>query len=277
MTASSISPTSSCIAPKLRLSGAGQRNRDGTFHIVASGRQSKYGTLRMILDGHIERPRVDLFFDRPNDPMGLKDMRLLLLPTAAGFDYTSSGSVAARAVHQQAGRSCCPAAAARPSPSPRSMSAARRRAAICAPTRAASPARWRWPAAASTANSLSRRSATRRRSKRICGPAASAFPASSRSARAGSTAPSCWPTSAPRSTAWSTRAGSRRAASRFARLTANARLVNGSGQVRAAIAGRRGAAFDFTTLANVTPDSIQLTGRGADRAAAAGACGRRRC
>ena len=41
--------------------------------------------------------------------------------------------------------------------------------------------------------------------------------------------------------------------SRFARLTANAKLVNGSGQVRAAIAGRRGAAFDFTTLANVTP------------------------
>jgi translocation and assembly module TamB len=48
----------------------------------------------------------------------------------------------------------------------------------------------------------------------------------------------------------------------LARLTANARLVNGSGQVRAAFAGRRGAAFAFSTLAEVTPDSIRLTGSG---------------
>ncbi|HEX8841792.1 MAG TPA: translocation/assembly module TamB, partial [Sphingomicrobium sp.] len=42
-------------SPKLRLSGAGERFRDGTFHIVASGRQAKYGPVRLILDGHIER------------------------------------------------------------------------------------------------------------------------------------------------------------------------------------------------------------------------------
>ena len=42
-------------APRLRLSGEGRRNRDGTFHIEATGRQSKYGPLRMILDGRIER------------------------------------------------------------------------------------------------------------------------------------------------------------------------------------------------------------------------------
>ena len=33
-------------SPKLRLSGAGQRFRDGTFHIVASGRQAKYGPVQ---------------------------------------------------------------------------------------------------------------------------------------------------------------------------------------------------------------------------------------
>ena len=48
----------------------------------------------------------------------------------------------------------------------------------------------------------------------------------------------------------------------LARLTANAKLVNGSGQVRAAFAGRRGAAFAFSTLADITPDSIRLTGSG---------------
>jgi translocation and assembly module TamB len=48
----------------------------------------------------------------------------------------------------------------------------------------------------------------------------------------------------------------------LARLTANAKLVNGAGQVRAAFAGRRGAAFAFSTLADVSPDTIRLTGSG---------------
>src|SRR4029079_18493056 len=46
----------------------------------------------------------------------------------------------------------------------------------------------------------------------------------------------------------------------LARLTANAHLVNGAGQVRAAFAGRRGAAFAFSTLADVSADTIRLTG-----------------
>src|SRR6185437_8426098 len=48
----------------------------------------------------------------------------------------------------------------------------------------------------------------------------------------------------------------------LARLTANARLINGVGQVRAQFAGRRGANFDFSTLADVSPDKIRLTGNG---------------
>ena len=58
-------------SPKLRLAGAGERFRDGTFHIVAAGRQAKYGPLKLILDGHIERPRIDLLLDRPNDALGI--------------------------------------------------------------------------------------------------------------------------------------------------------------------------------------------------------------
>src|SRR6185503_16352142 len=59
---------------KLRLSGAGERLKDGTFHIVASGRQAKYGPLKLVLDGHIERPRLDLFLQSPNDALGIKGM-----------------------------------------------------------------------------------------------------------------------------------------------------------------------------------------------------------
>src|SRR5206468_13030193 len=48
----------------------------------------------------------------------------------------------------------------------------------------------------------------------------------------------------------------------LARLTANAKLVNGSGDVHAAFAGRRGAAFAFSTQAHISPDRIELTGNG---------------
>src|SRR4029078_2836018 len=77
--------------PKVRRAGAGQRNRDGTFHIVASGRQAKYGPVRLTLDGHIERPRLDLFLESPNEALGIRAHHPALLPTAAGFDYTASG------------------------------------------------------------------------------------------------------------------------------------------------------------------------------------------
>jgi translocation and assembly module TamB len=48
----------------------------------------------------------------------------------------------------------------------------------------------------------------------------------------------------------------------LARVTANAKLVNGSGQVRAALAGTRRTSFELVALANVTPDRISVTGRG---------------
>ncbi|MGN6589560.1 MAG: translocation/assembly module TamB domain-containing protein, partial [Sphingomicrobium sp.] len=53
-------------SPKLRLAGAGMRLKDGTFHINAAGRQAKYGPLKLVLDGHIERPKLDILLDHPN-------------------------------------------------------------------------------------------------------------------------------------------------------------------------------------------------------------------
>ena len=123
-------------APALRLSGAGRRNRDGTFHIVARGRQSKYGTLRMTLDGRIERPRVDLLLDRQRDAR-VKDMR------CCGAD--AAGSTTRRPAARSSARSPQrpdPAAKRRPATIaiPRSTSAAAPRAETCAPIPAASPA-----------------------------------------------------------------------------------------------------------------------------------------
>ena len=34
---------------------------------------------------------MQLFLERPNDTLGIRDMNLLLVPTAAGFDYKADG------------------------------------------------------------------------------------------------------------------------------------------------------------------------------------------
>ncbi|MEO7410220.1 MAG: translocation/assembly module TamB, partial [Sphingomicrobium sp.] len=78
-------------SPKLRLSGSGIRRRDGSFHIEASGRQAKYGPLKLVLDGRIERPKIELFLPSPNEAMGINDMRLSLDPQPFGFDYRATG------------------------------------------------------------------------------------------------------------------------------------------------------------------------------------------
>ncbi|HEU4970134.1 translocation/assembly module TamB domain-containing protein [Sphingomonas sp.] len=78
-------------APSLVLTGNGYRRRDGTFHFEGGGRQATYGALRLTLDGRIERPRLDILLPRPLDALGIADMRLLLEPTATGFGYRAGG------------------------------------------------------------------------------------------------------------------------------------------------------------------------------------------
>ena len=78
-------------APKLELAGQGFRRRDGTFFLEGAGRQASYGPLRLTLDGPIERPRLAILLPRPLDALGIRDMRLNLDPTPAGFAYRASG------------------------------------------------------------------------------------------------------------------------------------------------------------------------------------------
>ncbi|HEU5285791.1 MAG TPA: translocation/assembly module TamB domain-containing protein, partial [Sphingomicrobium sp.] len=247
-------------APALRLSGAGRRNRDGTFHIVARGRQSKYGALRMTLDGRIERPRVELLLDRPNETLGLTNMRLLLEPTAAGFDYRANGG-SRLGPFTSNGRILLP-------------SGGRATVAIAA-----------LDVGGSTASGNLRSdpggfTGTLAISGDLAGelafaPAGDAQRIEAHLRASGARFPGIFAVRSGRLDGTVILAeerttldgvidarGFEASGISLGRLTANARLVNGSGQVRAAIAGRRGAAFDFTTLANVTPDSIRLTGHG---------------
>src|SRR6202008_3930572 len=78
-------------SPKLRLSGQGIRRKDGTFLIEARGTQAQYGPLTVRLDGKIERPKVELFLERPNEALGIRDMRLFLDHNAGGFAYHAEG------------------------------------------------------------------------------------------------------------------------------------------------------------------------------------------
>ncbi|WP_028970237.1 translocation/assembly module TamB domain-containing protein [Sphingomonas sp. URHD0057] len=248
-------------SPKLRLSGAGKRNRDGTFHIVASGRQAKYGPLRLVLDGHIERPRIDLFLEHPNEAMGIRAMHLLLVPSAAGFDYRASGGSKlgpftsnGRILLPQNGAATISIAAldaggAHASGDLRSDPGGFTGRLILANGTLGGALDFAPASGAQridahlTANGAHFQDAFSVRSGSIDG---TIILADERTTIDGVI------------DARGTDAGG----ITLARLTANAKLVNGSGQVRAAFAGRRGAAFAFSTLADITPDAIRLTGSG---------------
>jgi translocation and assembly module TamB len=79
-------------APGITLTGNGIRRPDGTFQFDASGRQARYGPIvRLLLDGPIQRPQLDILFKSPNAAMGLSDVRLLLDPNPAGYAWTARG------------------------------------------------------------------------------------------------------------------------------------------------------------------------------------------
>jgi translocation and assembly module TamB len=247
-------------SPKLRLAGEGYRNRDGTFHIVARGRQATYGPLRMILDGHIERPKVQLFLESPNETLGVRGMELLLTPTAAGFDYRANGQSRlgpftsnGRILLPKGGRAVVSIAALDVSGTRASGDLRSDPGGFTGTLNVAGggldgtlgfvPAGDAQKIEAHLQASNARLPSLAVRSGRLDG---NVILADGRTTLDGSV----------------DARGLQMTGISLARLTANAKLVNGEGQVRALLAGRRGAAFEFSTLANVAADRIELTGRG---------------
>ena len=248
-------------SPKLRLSGGGQRFRDGTFHIVARGRQAKYGPVQMTLDGRIERPRLDLLLDRPNEALGLRAVRLLLVPNAAGFDYRASGgsklgpfTSLGRILLPKGGRTVIAIA---------SLDAG---GAHASGSLRSDPGGFsgRLTLAGGTLDGTL-----------DFAPAGGAQRIEAHLSASGATFPGAFAVRSGRADGIIILAegrttlegaidarGLEASGISLARLTANARLVNGAGQVRAAFAGRRGAAFSFSTVADISPDRVSLTGSG---------------
>jgi translocation and assembly module TamB len=250
-------------SPKLRLSGQGIRRRDGTFLIEARGRQEEYGPLKVRLDGHIERPKVELFLESPNEALGIRNMTLFLDPTAQGFAYrangqsrlgpfTSNGNILLpRGEHATIAIAALDVAGTTAKgdlrADPGGFTGVLRLAGGgldgtlgFAPVGDAQKIE-----AHLTANNFS-----------IPGPPL----LSMRMGRVDGTivlAEGATTLDGVLSARGLTTSGIT-----LARVTANAKLVNGSGQVRAALAGTRRTEFELVTLADVTPDRISVTGRG---------------
>ena len=248
-------------SPKLRLAGGGERFRDGTFHIIAQGRQAKYGPVHLTLDGHIERPRLDLLLDRPNDALGISAMHLLLVPTPAGFDYKASGG-SRLGPFTSNGRILLPPNA-RTIVSIASLDAG---GAHASGDLRSDPGGFtgRLVLANGTLGGtldFAPAGTAQRIDAHLIGSNVN-FPGAFavRSGRADGTII----LAEERTTLEGVvdARGLDAGGVTLARLTANAKLVNGTGQVRAAFAGRHGAAFAFSTLADVSPDTIRLTGSG---------------
>ena len=248
-------------SPKLRLSGAGERFKDGTFHIAAAGRQAKYGPVKMALEGRIERPRLDIFLSHPNEALGITDMRLALDPTAAGYNYRASGG-SRLGPFTSSGQILLP----RGAPTVIAVAALDTGGAHASGDLKSVPGGFlgRLTLANGTLEGtldFAPAGQVQRIDAHITANNA-AFP-DAFAVHTGR-ADGIIILADDRTTIEGTidARGISSGALTLARLTANAKLTNGTGQVRAAFAGRRGAAFMFTTLADIAPDTIRLTGNG---------------
>jgi translocation and assembly module TamB len=250
-------------SPKLRLSGQGIRRKDGTFLIEARGRQEQYGTLRVRLDGHIERPKVELTLDSPNEALGVRDMTLFLDPNAQGFAYRANGQ-SRLGPFTSNGQILLP-------------KGARTVIDIAALQVAGSTARGQLRADPGGFTGQLRLAegplsgtldfAPQNGDQRIVAhlaannlSVAGDMPFSVRSGRMDGTII----LAEGRTTLDGvvTARGLTTSGISLSRFTANAHLVNGAGEVRAALSGTRGTAFQLVTVAQVSPDRISLTGRG---------------
>ena len=250
-------------SPNLRLSGVGMGRTDGSWLIEASGRQAQYGALKLRLDGKIERPRVELTLASPNEALGVRDMKLFLAPVAPGYDYRATGlsrlgpfSSAGRILLPKGGRATI------------DIDELNVAGSVARGALRSDPGGFTGTlnvGGGGLSGTLGFRpiggnqqieahlSAT---NVRFPGPP----PIAVRDGRVDGTI-----LIRPGATSIEgtlTAQGLEAGGVSLARLTAQARLVNGAGQVRATLAGRRGHAFEFVTIADVAPGRISLTGKG---------------
>jgi translocation and assembly module TamB len=250
-------------APGIRLTGNGYRRKDGSFFIEGSGSQAQYGPFRLTLDGRIERPKIALLLARPMDALGLRDVRLDLDPTAQGFAYRAAGG-------STLGPFTSHGAILLPSGQPATIAVAELKV---SGTTAKGALRslpggfdGRLDVAGGGLDGQLVFTPVGGVQQIVIGLAAngvrSAGPPEISVRRGRLDATLLLDPAGTTVDATVNARGMRWGNVVLARLAGNAKLKDGSGQVRASFAGARGRAFDLQTVADITPDRIRLVGEG---------------
>jgi translocation and assembly module TamB len=79
-------------APGMTLNGEAIRRPDGSVIVSGTGSQSQYGRFRLTrLAGRIDRPEVTVFLERPNETLGLRGVALTLVPSDQGYGFAAKG------------------------------------------------------------------------------------------------------------------------------------------------------------------------------------------
>ncbi len=250
-------------SPQLNIVGNGYRRANGTFHFEGTGRQARYGPVRLILDGNIARPHVELQLARPMDSLGLRNVYAVLDPTANGFawkargistlgPFTGNGAIllpkSGAATIQIA---ALDASGLRASGSLQSLTGGFGGRLVLGGSGFAGTLDFVVPAGVQRIEAhLTARDA------RLVGPPLIAvrrgkLDAVMLLAPGGTTVEAAV-----------TGQGMRYGSIQLARLAANAKLRDGTGQVRAAFAGSRGRSFELQTLAQVAPDRVSIIASG---------------
>ncbi|HEY9553459.1 translocation/assembly module TamB domain-containing protein [Allosphingosinicella sp.] len=250
-------------APSIRITGNGYRRRDGSFWFEGAGEQAEYGPFAMTLDGRIERPKLAIRLERPNDALGLADVLLDLDPTDQGFAYRAEGMshlgpfTSRGAILLPKGR-----------PAVIQVAAIDVSGTSASGTLRSDPGGFsgRLDVAGggldgalllSPVGSVQRIEAhLTARDARLAGPPPLAI---RRGKIDGVILLNPGATSIEGTL---TASGLSRGPLSLARITAEASLRGGSGRIRADIAGTRGRDFVFRTVADVAPDRIRLSGEG---------------
>ncbi|WP_336959110.1 translocation/assembly module TamB domain-containing protein [Sphingobium aquiterrae] len=78
-------------APLIALRANGYRRPDGSMHFEGGGTHKHYGAVQLTLDGRIDRPAVDLMLARPLDAAGLRNVHVTLIPDPRGYALSAAG------------------------------------------------------------------------------------------------------------------------------------------------------------------------------------------
>ncbi len=251
-------------SPGITLTGNGYRRLDGTFFFQGAGRQVAYGPItRIVIDGPIERPKVDMLLARPNEAAGLAGVHVLLDPNASGYGWQAEGgSTLGRFTGNGAillprgGTTVIQIAAL-------TVSGLKASGNLKSLTGGFQGRLTLGGSGISGTLDLTPQSGIQRieahliaRDARLAGPP---LIIARRGTLDGVMLLDPKGTSIEGTV---TGQGLSRGGISLARLAATAKLRSGAGEVRAAFAGSRGRSFDFQTVAQITPNAVRLVGSG---------------